>query len=135
MKPFKINRKSWHYKLNKNFLNEDGWSEVSMKNSWEPKHSNFCSYWRATIIRLIVATFLAFIVIICLYGGVVGAYQNPIIALKVVASGVAFLVGITGVVLIMIYFDRSKEKLNDNLFVQKYKVHKSKICPEVEYKE
>ena len=59
MKPFVINRNSWHYKLNRKFMNEYGWSDYRMEDQWEPRHNDFCSYWRATIFRMIGVAFVA----------------------------------------------------------------------------
>lgn len=131
MKPFKINRNSWHYKLNKNFFQDQ-----SMLYSWEPKHSNFCSYWRATMFRLLfgAALSLIFITMFTMLG--IALYLHPIevlIGFLMVVGMIAIPVG--GFFLMEFLKDRNKAKGDrpDSLFVQKYKMHKSKICPMVEY--
>ncbi len=131
MKPFKINRNSWHYKLNKNFFND-----VSMKYTWEPKHNNFCSYWRATMFRVLFAAALSLIVITMFTMLGVAIYLKPIEFL----IGFALVVVMTAIpvgtyLLVEFLKDRNKAKGDkpDSLFVQKYKAHKSKICPMVEY--
>lgn len=131
MKPFKINRDSWHYKLNKNFFND-----VSMKCTWEPKHNNFCSYWRATMFRLLFAAALSLIAITMFTILGIGLYLHPIEFL----IGFALVVVMTAIpvvtyLLVEFLKDRNKAKGDkpDSLFVQKYKTHKSKICPMVEY--
>jgi hypothetical protein len=131
MKPFKINRNSWHYKLNKNFFNDS-----HMQYDWEPKHNNFCSYWRATMFRVFFATILSIGVgcILTMMG--VGAYNDPLGAAFVVGSILGLLATIVGIAATCAFFSNRK-KANadkpDSLFMQKYKAHKSKICPMVEY--
>lgn len=53
MKLFSINRDSWHYRLNQNFLNP-----MYRMHYWEQDHNNFCAYWRATLIRCVAAAVL-----------------------------------------------------------------------------
>ena len=135
MKPFVINRNSWHYKLNRKFMNEYGWSDYRMEDQWEPRHNDFCSYWRATIFRMIGVAFVATgsIVFIAMIGSVV--YMHPWETLRVVGTIIGVIVGFIAIIFLSLQADKSKEKLNQNLFVQKYKAHKSKICPMVEYKQ
>lgn len=133
MKAFKINRNSWHYKLNRHFFSDGGLSNVSMQNHWEPRHSDFCSYWRATIFRLIAAAILVVIAFFALSGIGIAAYMHPYETLKVVAGIIIFFGVVIGVIAAMVYFDKSKKKMEQSLFVQKYRAHKSKICPMVEY--
>jgi hypothetical protein len=140
MKPFKVNRDSWHYKLNQHFFNERGDNEYYMQDIWERKHNNFCAYWRVTMFRLVVAIsfaagFLSFLFVI----GVV-AYQNPwdtfVIVCGVVGAVLAFgTIGLCGMFLSE-YLEKRKYKnkeVPDSLFVAKYKSYKSKVCPMVEY--
>jgi hypothetical protein len=131
MKPFKINRNSWHYKLNKNFFNDS-----NMQYGWEPKHNNFCSYWRATMFRVLGAGFLSSIVIgMFTILGVI-AYTEPVTFLAVIGSILGLILFICGIAFIL-HIIESRKKANadkpDSLFMQKYKAHKSKICPMVEY--
>ena len=131
MKPFKINRNSWHYKLNENFCNVN-----NMRSYWEPKHNNFCAYWRATMFRMLFAGLLSIFVISLLFGMGVGIYNNPMDALIIAGIVLALFSGIVGVALTVMFFDnrkKSKAAKPDSLFMQKYKAHKSKICPMVEY--
>ena len=133
MKPFKINRNTWHYKLNKNFFNE---YQYSMQRNWEPRHNNFCSYWRATMIRSVFAAFLVSLVCVGVYmlGNVV--YYYPSETLKVVGIVTAMFATIFFIIMIALYLDDRKDKRADkpdSLFVQRYKAYKSKVCPMVEY--
>ncbi len=133
MKPFKINRNSWHYKLNKNFFNR---YEYSMEYNWEPRHDNFCAYWRATMVRVLFATFLTVIL-----GGLftmlgVGVYNDPLVAVIVIGSVLGLIATMAVIAFTLQFFSnrkKAKADLPDSLFMQKYKAHKSKICPGVEY--
>lgn len=134
MKPFKVNRDSWHYKLNKKVLNDYEWH---MEN-WEAKHNNFCSYWRVTLFRLLgVSLFTATIGLVL---GLIGnaAYNYPLDTLKVVLSLVAILAIVIGAGFIGFLMNERAEKkrldnIPDSLFVAKYKSYKSKVCPSVEF--
>ena len=133
MKPFKINRNSWHYKFNKNFFNND---DYCMERRWEPKHNNFCSYWRATMCRMLVAAILGSVIISALAILGVVMYQDPI-AFAIVFGATAGVIG--GAIGCAVLLERrnfsktAKITKSDSLFMQKYKMHKSKICPMVEY--
>lgn len=133
MKPFKINRNSWHYKLNKNFFNSDF---NSMFYSWEPKHNNFCSYWRATVLRMVFATALGLLAIAMVAALGHTAYNQPLPffgAIVVIVGFFSLIVGINLTIHGITNRNKQKSDKPDSLFVQKYKAHKSKICPKVEY--
>lgn len=126
MKPFKINRNSWHYKLNRNFM-----QDTNMQYHWEPKHSDFCSYWRSTVLRLIVAAFclLFMFSLLTLIG--VAVYMNPIGSLIIVGTLVGVIAAVVGIV---VYSEhRKKKEPSQSLIAQKYRAHKEKICPMVEF--
>jgi len=132
MKPFKINRNSWHYKLNRHFFNND----YCMERRWEPKHNNFCSYWRATMFRVLFAAILTVVFGFILTMMGVGAYKHPLDAMIIVGSLIGFIAAIVGCAWLASFFDIRKKANADkpqSLFMQKYKAHKSKICPMVEY--
>lgn len=133
MKPFKINRDSWHYKLNKHFMNEDQY----WMDRWEARHNNFCSYWRATVFRTI---FLLLIVVAVVF--TIGALTYVFVTDPVGSSiAIAAILGIVAIpiigILITGFFKDSLERLeidkNPSIIVQRYKMYKSKICPSVEY--
>jgi heme/copper-type cytochrome/quinol oxidase subunit 2 len=134
MKPFVINRNSWHYKLNKHFFQE---YEHSMETWWEPRHNNFCAYWRATVFRVIFAGFIALFAFSFLSVVGSGVYQHPIEALMIAGS----IIGVIAlIVLVFFVLEKLKKRKYDNdkpesLLVQRYRAHKSKICPMVEYKK
>lgn len=139
MKPFKVNRDSWHYKLNKKFMNPEG-DDWYMEKRWEPQHRNFCSYWRSTIIRLVLVVLLLSVAVIIITSLVIGLFTYPIPVL----TGIGSVIGIFGTAFSIAWFtifnqDRAKARqesgIPDSLFVQKYKAYKSKICPAVEYNE
>lgn len=131
MKPFKINRNSWHYKLNKNFFNN---YQYSMEYNWEPRHNNFCAYWRATMFRVIWAITLTVFAGLFLFVTGNAIYEHPIDFLIIIGSiigMIAFAVAVTSVG----YWlqKREKKEVPESLFVQRYKAYKSKVCPGVEY--
>lgn len=134
MKDFVINRRnSWHYKFNKYFFNE----YTDYMYAWESRHMDFCSYWRATVLRGVFASVLT--TLAGLFCSVVGIaiYNNP----------VAFLCTIFGILIVIalafaiaelcIHFDSwpKKNKKQDSLIMQKRKAHKSKYCPMVTYEK
>lgn len=128
MKPFKIKKNSWHYKLNANFM-----PDIYMER-WEYYHSDFCSYWRATIGRLILAAFMIGVVVLlgCMIG--LAFYLDPVTSLSVVGAAILVI----GAVTFFAWFstrNHHKPAKSDSLFMQKYKAHKEKICPMVEYED
>lgn len=138
MKPFNVNRNSWHYKLNKHFFNVRGENDWYMQDCWEPLHSNFCAYWRATMFRLFFAVFFGMIALG--FFGILGfaAYSDPMGAAILIGGGggpVATAIGLA--VGFQALEDRKLAKLNSgaprSLFMQKYKAYKSKVCPMVEF--
>ena len=135
MKPFVINRNTWHYKLNKHFFQE---YEHNMSYNWEPRHNNFCAYWRATVFRVIFACFLAAGVVMALYLTGSAIYYHPIDALILIGS----LIGVIALFILTILISEklksrssNREPKPESLLVQRYRAHKSKICPMVEYEE
>ena len=134
MKPFKINRNSWHYKLNKNFFNENSFC---MERAWEPRHNNFCSYWRATVFRVTLATALLAVIgtgfsILAYY-----LYAHTGQALFTIGVTILFVVILIGVPLLLVTgIDKVKrsEAVKNSIVLQRIRNHKSKICPSVEYK-
>jgi hypothetical protein len=135
MKPFVINRSSWHYKLNKHFFNE---YYHNMEYWWEPRHNNFCTYWRVTIFRIIVACLLVVAALATLYfiGGAI--YYHPIDALILTGTVIGVIVFCILAVLIsekLMSRSYKHDSKPESLLMQRYRAHKSKICPMVEYKK
>jgi len=133
MKPFRINRNSWHYKLNKHFFNEDSFC---MERTWEPRHSNFCSYWRATVFRLLFATALFSIIAFAFSMLAYALYAHTGQTLLVIGGGIIFCVILIGIPLLLVVgTDRIKESeaVKNSIVLQRIRNHKSKICPSVEY--
>ena len=133
MKPFTINRDSWHYKLNKHFVNE----YAHWMSMWEAKHSSFCSYWRATIFRLFfasIATLLAISTVIVLVTAIIA---NPLDAAILLGLLVLFFAGIAAIIALNVLWDKITYKVDKSpsIFVQRYQVYKSRICPSVDYVE
>jgi hypothetical protein len=140
MQAFKVNRDSWHYKLNQKFMNERGDNEWYMRDNWEQRHNNFCSYWRVTMFRLVFALFIAAFSLLVLFAAGTGIYQDPWSALMIVSTAIGIFVIFIGLLAVAAYFDARKRKrglgeVPDSLFVAKYKAYKSKVCPMVEYEK
>lgn len=130
MKPFKINRRSWHYKLNRKFMNEYGpyWMD-----RWEHRHANFCAYWRATIFRV---GFLMFGV--SLLGLILTILVHAIMVDPVgVAIGAGIVIGIIAIPLCIVagvrYLSNRERPQSESLIAQRYRAYKSRICPGVDY--
>ena len=134
MKPFRINRNSWHYKMNRK-MTHLGDSQYYMEDTWEPKHSNFCSYWRTTAFKLVWLGFMTFGIAGLFYGIATAIYANPIVALKVTGSIIAIIAVIIALLFLFSGISKMNEKVakSNSLFVQKYRAQKSKICPTVEF--
>lgn len=133
MQPFKVNRNSWHYKFNMSFFNLHGES-VSGREYWEDKHNNFCSYWRATMFRLMWAILISIGMFFFIGTLGVGIYNAPITA----AIVFAVFIGIIGIAIGTVYVtdkikNRKPSDAPKSLFVQKYIAYKSKVCPQVTY--
>ncbi len=140
MQAFKVNRDSWHYKLNQKFMNERGDNEWYMLDNWEQRHNNFCSYWRVTMFRLVFALLIAIFIVMVLFMIGSGIYHDPWTALAVFSSAIGILITFIGLVAGASYLDtrkhkRKNEEVPDSLFVAKYKSYKSKVCPMVEYEK
>jgi hypothetical protein len=134
MKPFVINRDSWHYALNKRVFNDDGWSEHRMRVEWEPSHNNACAYWRATMVRMLAVTLITSAVIAAVAACVYVVYTYPLSAVKVLGVAAAFIAAVIAVVVILEALGAAKRKAQASLFVQRYRAHKQAICPNIEYR-
>lgn len=134
MKPFRINRNSWHYKLNCR-MTQYGDNQYYMEDTWEPKHSNFCAYWRTTAFKLIWLSMIMFMVASLLFMLTTAIYTHPIVALKVTGAIIGVIAALIGLVLFFVGISKMNENVakSNSLFVQKYRAHKSKICPKVEF--
>jgi hypothetical protein len=134
MKPFRINRNSWHYKLNRRMALH-GDSQYYMEDEWEPKYSNFCSYWRTTTFKLVWLSIVTFGIIGLFYTLAMAIYTNPILALKITGALIAVNVSIIAFVFLFAGISKMNETVakSNSLFVQKYRAQKSKICTDVEF--
>lgn len=129
MKPFSINRNSWHYRLNRSFMNAYSYD---MERYWEPRHNNFCSYWRATTRRLVIMILSVVIVM---------SFVISIVMIFIIApvqSGLTVLIIaalFSGLALIVYLSNRpSKDEESTSLLAQRYRAYKSQVCPMIEYK-
>jgi membrane protein YdbS with pleckstrin-like domain len=134
MKPFRINRNSWHYKMNRRISPYHD-NPNYMEYNWEPRHSNFCAYWRATMFKLVWLSLVAFGIISFLFMFATSIYAYPIVALKVTGAIIAVITGIIAFAFLFAGISKMNETVtkSNSLFVQKYRAQKSKICPTVEF--
>lgn len=134
MKTFKINRNSWHYKLNKNYMNDLSYR----MDVWEAKHTNFCSYWRATIFRVFVALVGVVAALLVLLVLAVAAINDPITFAVVIVSIIGVVVASIVVAGLSQWLETKMARPytqpdNPSLIAQWYSAKKSKICPMVEF--
>lgn len=107
---------------------------------WEPDHNNFCSYWRATVIRVFFAAFLAVLAICILAVLTVASINDPIGAAIVLGISVLVVGTIIGLVVLSEYIqERMRERAEKGeqpktVIGKQYAAWKSKVCPSVEYK-
>lgn len=96
MNTFKINRDSWHYKLNKHFFNEyNMWQ-------WEAKHNNFCAYWRAPAIRRVFASLAIAFVMVQIAALATIVWRDPIgfvLGFATIVGGLAAFLGLITAIL------------------------------------
>lgn len=126
MSEFRINRKSWHYKIARYF-----------SHSWHKEPETFCQYWRDFILSALFLGVIGTLVGVFFVAVVVTIITNPVpVAISIIVASfiIAFLV--------FIFFSASKinkahenamETENPSLLQMKYRVIKEKICPPIEY--
>lgn len=109
-----------------------------MDRSWEPRHNNFCSYWRATMFRLIFATALLSVIGFAFSVLAYYLYAHTGQALLTIGGAILFVVCLIGIpFLLVVGVDRIKESeaVKNSIVLQRIRNHKSKICPSVEYEK
>lgn len=131
MNSFKINRNSWHYKLNHNLctMNID---------CWEEEHSSICSYFWATMINT-----LKILLVLTAIPIIAAMIMMIIIASPAAAgigSGVVASALFLPVIVIMIYdyvFERIRisHAKNPSIIVQRIADYKNRVCTRVEFTE
>lgn len=131
MQTFKINRNSWHYRMNRSVWNAHG----SLMDRWEQDHSNFCAYWRATVFRIIgimiISAFIGSAIVVLSFA----AASNPLAAAITFLAMIGVIGGIIGIAVLHEYLEERKEKNPEpkTLIGKQYAAYKSKICPKVEF--
>lgn len=136
MKPYVINKNSWHYKL------------VSKDRDWEyftyrvPK--DFCSYWRKVVSKVLEILFV--VAVVTLFAVFLGynIYLNPIPVIGGIFSAIVLLGGAIFVAMGIGKVQEKKRKRDyevefegekEGLFAMKYRAWKEKTCPMVEYED
>jgi len=113
-------------------------NEYCMESQWEPRHNSFCSYWRATMLRMIVVSMVALFAGTLLTMLGVATYNDPVAVISVILGVIAFFASLIGVFFVGYTIkDRIKKNADQpkSLFVQKYIAYKSKVCPAVEFEK
>jgi hypothetical protein len=134
MKPFIINRNSWHYKL------------ASKGKYWDVlgEPTDFCSYWRIVMFGLLeYLVLVAFLSLIVLFMAV-SFYVNPVSTTIGLVAIFSIIFGVFGFHKLVIFLKENKQKHDydvafnrkqEGLLRMKYRSWKEKICPKVEYNE
>jgi len=126
MSEFRINRKSWHYKIARFFA-----------QSWDPDPKTFCQYWRNFILSSLFLLVLGGMGLLLLTALAMVIYLEP------VTSGitVAIIVGVIAAIILMVaggfkvneVHERAMTAENPSVFQMKYRTFKQKICPPIKY--
>lgn len=132
MSTFKINRTSWHYRMNTRSI------EYYNIDRWEHEHSNFCAYWRATIFNLLLIAAVVCFAVYVLGVLVAAILSDPIVTLSILGVALTLFVLLVGGALLMarwqerrVYKDRPETA--PGIVTQWYRARKAKICPLVEF--
>lgn len=109
------------------FANSYGTSSWG-RSVWENRHRDFCSYWRATVLRSLFAVLLTCFGVFALVGLGSIIYQNP------VDFAIAFGLIVGFVAAVIAARNRTyREPKPEGLIAQRYRAYKSRICPMIEY--
>ena len=136
MKPYVINKNSWHYKMISKGQHWDGYLSHRA-----PK--DFCSYWRMVMGKLL--TYAFFITMGTFFAVFIGynIYLDPVPALGGLFSAIVIVFGAG---FLAFSWEKAKERRRKNdydvefgdkqesLLKMKYRAFKEKTCPMVEYK-
>jgi hypothetical protein len=153
MKPFVVNKNSWHYKMNIEMVQTNDRLKLSDNaEKFVQSKDNFCSYWRMTlwsmfkiaIVAVIVLIGVAFVLsLICLYGFALIFNTKEVLLLT--GGGILAIAAFFGLILLGVWLDsRKRAKLNrilhdgeteTSLARAKYSSWKNGVCLPVEFKE
>lgn len=153
MDKFVVNKDSWHYRMNVRRLRDSGnYFQEELDNIME-YNSNFCAYWRMTLMNVLGIVFMISLAIGIVALILVGVYKLFVFFTSAASAeilGVVIFISIFAAIIIGSffagkYFDKRKKKLREiahgeyeepqkSIFVAKYMSWKQKICPKVEYK-
>ena len=131
MSSFKINRNSWHYRLNRNLctMNID---------CWEAEHSSVCSYFWATTVNALK------ILLVLVAIAIIAAMLIMVIVTSPVVAGI--LIGVIAIaiflpVIVTVIYDYVFERIRishekkPSLIVQRIADYKNHVCSRVEFTE
>jgi len=136
MKPYVINKNSWHYKMISKDQHWDGFMSHQA-----PK--DFCSYWRMVVGKLLMYAFFiavgTFFVVFLGYN----IYLDPIPVLAGLFTAIFIVLSAFSLVISWEKLKERKRKHDydvefedkqESLLKMKYRAFKEKTCPMVEYK-
>jgi hypothetical protein len=153
MKPFSVNKQSWHYKMNTEMCKtNDSLKQYGYAEKFVQSKDNFCSYWRMTLFSifkvLVVVTFVlmvASLILFVLYN--IGSAFIYNTAAAFVTTGVVLSLFVFSICIALLsswFGKRRSEKLQKilhngetetSLAKTKYSSWKNGICLPVEFKE
>lgn len=152
MKPFSVNKNSWHYKMNVEMCKtNDSLKQWDYADKFVQSKDNFCSYWRLTFFSmfkvLVVVTFVllvASLILFVLYKMATAFIYNTAAAFATTGVILSLFVFSIGISLLISWFGkRRSEKLQKilhngetetSLAKAKYSSWKNGICMPVEFK-
>jgi hypothetical protein len=134
MKPYIINRNSWHYKL------------ASAGKYWDVlgEPTDFCSYWRIVMFGLFQYFILGLFILLLVSFIAASFYVNPVPTTIGVVTIFSIIFGVFGFHKLFVFlkenkrqhdYDVSFNRKQEGLLSMKYRSWKEKICPKVEYNE
>lgn len=153
MKPFSVNKNSWHYRLNIRMCktNERLYEDVALAERFVCSKDTICSYWRLTawsVFKVVViVSFLAAVVVAALslvylfLHALVTATAYTLLWTGVTIGSFGLVVGL--IVLGTTLDKRKAEKLNkvlngeteSSLAAAKYSSWRNKVCVPLEFKQ
>lgn len=123
MRKFKVNTDSFHYQI------------VRLGCDYlDPRPSNFCAYWATFITKMLIVAFAMMCMLVMIGGVAIVTYRDPMMVLSFVSLLAAVII-IPFVFIGFMMLATDKLQTSDGLVATKYKSHKQRVCPQVEYED